>query len=227
MICSNRKLRSGLDNIRSVMHKNGYPNNSAITRNLQNFKAAKFGPSKCSVYFLLPWLGIVSRRFEKLRRLSVRRCYFAVEPRVVFTTRQLLPAAKKDVLPAFQHSNIIYQYLCYCDSRYVCRTSQSLSDRIKQHVPISIRTCQFSQDRSTLSRSCKSSYYSVSHDSAFCKHLLDNQLCALHYNNDRFFILFTGRSCFHLSALKATFIITLQPNLCRQKEFLYNLKIFD
>ena len=43
---------------------------------------------------------------NKLRR----RCYFAVEPRVMFTTRQLLPATKKDVFPTFQHSNIIYQY---------------------------------------------------------------------------------------------------------------------
>ena len=49
------------------------------------------------------------------------------------------------------------------------------------------------------------------------QHLLDNQLCALHYNNDRFSIISIGRSSFHLSALEATFIRTLQPNLCRQK----------
>ena len=79
----------------------------------------------------------------------VRRCYFAVEPqsnietvvepRVVFTTRKLLPATKTDVLPAFQHSNIIYQYLCHCDSRYVglylkrCRTgSNNIYQRASQ-----------------------------------------------------------------------------------------------
>ena len=72
------------------------------------------------------------------------------------------PSTKKDVFPAFQHSNIIYQYLCHYDSRYVGRTSRWLSDKIKQHVPKCIRTGQFSQDRSALSPS-KSSNYSVSH----------------------------------------------------------------
>ena len=68
MICSNSKLQSELDNIRSIMLKNGYPNhvvNSAITRKLQNFKRpVKFGPSKCSVYLHLSRLGTVSTRFD-------------------------------------------------------------------------------------------------------------------------------------------------------------------
>ena len=40
-----------------------------------------------------------------------------------------------------------------------------------------------------------------------------------------FCILAKGRSPFHLSALEATFIKTSNPILCRQKEFVYNLKI--
>ena len=39
-------------------------------------------------------------------------------------------------------------------------------------------------------------------------------------------ILFTGRSSFHFTALEATFIRTLQPNRCRQQEFVYSFKIF-
>ena len=114
MNCSNSKLQSELDNIRSVMIKNGYPNhifNSAISRKLQNFKKrVKFGSSKYSVYLHFPWLGTVSTRFKIRIMSSVRFCYFTVETCVVFTTRQLLPATRKDVLPSFQHSNIIYQY---------------------------------------------------------------------------------------------------------------------
>ena len=75
--------------------------------------------------------------FDEVRKQitsSVRRCYFTVESRIVFITSQLLPATKKNVLPAFQHSNIVYCYLCHCDSRYIGRTSQKLSDRIKQHI---------------------------------------------------------------------------------------------
>ena len=56
-----------------------------------------------------------------------------------YKTNQLLPVANKDVLPALQNRNVIYQFSCHCDSRYVGRTSQRLQDRIKQHVPKSIR----------------------------------------------------------------------------------------
>ena len=45
-------------------------------------------------------------------------------------------------MPALQKSNVIYQFSCHCDSRYVGRTSQRLQDRIKQHVPKSIRSCE-------------------------------------------------------------------------------------
>ena len=55
--------------------------------------------------------------------------------------------------------------------------------------------------------------------------LLDNAQCALHYSNEKFSILARGRSSFHLSALEATFIKSLNPFLCKQKEFVYSLKI--
>ena len=113
---------------------------------------------------------------------STRYCYFAVELHFVFTTRQLLPATKKDVFPAFHNSNIIYQCLCHSDSWCVGHTSL----RFKQHAPKSIKTGQFSKDRSALSGSCKFSNHSVSHDSAVGQHLVDTQLFALQHNNNRF-----------------------------------------
>ena len=61
-----------------------------------------------------------------------------MEPRFVYSTNELLSATNKDVLPALQKSNVIYQFSCHCDSRYVGGTSQRLQDRIKQHVPKSI-----------------------------------------------------------------------------------------
>ena len=83
-------------------------------------------------------------------RTAVKRCYFAVEPCIVYNTRLLLPVAKTDVLPAFHQSNIVHQFLCQCDSRYVGSTSQRLQQRIKQHVPKTILQEHISQDRSTL-----------------------------------------------------------------------------
>ena len=86
-------------------------------------RPTQLGPKKCPVYLHLPWLGNVSMRYEIQIKTAVKRCYIAVKPCIAYTTRQLLLAAKEDVLPAFHQSNIVYQFLCHCDSRYVGRTS--------------------------------------------------------------------------------------------------------
>ena len=132
-------------------------------------------------------------------KTAVKRCYFAVEPCIVYTTRQLLPAVKKDVLPAFDQSNIVYQFLCHCDSRYVGRTSQRLQQRIKLHVPKTILQKHISQNRSTLARSCKPirSFKTETSFSAIGQHLLQNPTCAHEYNDNKFSILAPGRTSFH------------------------------
>ena len=67
--------------------------------------------------------------------------------------------------------------------------------------------------------------FNLSLDSVIRLHHLRNPTCAQHYDDSMFSILVKGRSSFHLSALEATFIKTSNPILCRQKEFVYNLKI--
>ena len=108
-------------------------------------------------------------------------------------------------------------------------TFQRLQDRIKQHVPKSVRSCSSSQKRLLPARRCKSSTQtntqSLASDSAIGLHLLQNPTCAPHYDDSRFSILAQGRSLFHLSAFEATFIKTSNLALCRQKEFVYSLKI--
>ena len=42
---------------------------------------------------------------------------------------------------------------------------------------------------------------------------------------NNFIFLARGHSSFHISALEATFIKSLNPLLCKQKEFVYSLKI--
>ena len=116
-----------------------------MTMKMKQFHALpKFGLEKCPVCLRLPWLGSVSTRFEKQEKSAVKQCFSAVEPRVVCSTNELLPATNKDVLPALQKNNVIYQFSCHSDSRYVGRTSQRLQDRIKQHVSKSIRSCSSS-----------------------------------------------------------------------------------
>ena len=165
-------------------------------------------------------------KFEKQITSAVKRCFFSIEPCVIFNTQQLFPTIKKDMLPSHHHSNVIYQFLCHCDSRYVGRRSQRLEERIKQHVPRSIANPPALANCQSLSHSCKTNTCPQQfHESAIGQHLLDNAQCTLHYSNEKFSILAQGRSSFHLSALEVTFIKSLNPLLCKQKEFVYSLKI--
>ena len=179
---------------------------------------------KCPVYLHISWFGYVSMKFEKQITSAVKRCFFSVEPHVVFTTRQFLPATKKDVLSSHHQNNVIYQCVCHCDSRYVGRTSQRLEERIKQHIPKSITNRPTPHIRKSLPRPGKDTSPRQFHESAIGQHLLDNAQCALHYK-DKFSVLARARTSFHLSALEATFIKSLNPLLCKQKEFVYSLKI--
>ena len=47
--------------------------------------------------------------------------YVLIKTCVVFTTRFL--ATTKNVLPAHLYNDVIYQFVCYCDSQYVGHTS--------------------------------------------------------------------------------------------------------
>ena len=223
MICSKSKLDPELGKIRSILLENGYPEhaiNSDFKRKLQQLNSNPFHTvEKCPIYLHILWIGNTSMKFEKQITSAVKRCFSSVEPHVIFNTRQLLPAIKKDVLPSHHHSNVIYQFVCHSDSRYVGRTSQCLKERIKQHVPRSIANPPASPNRQSLSRSCKANTRPQQFlESSISQHLLDNAQCALHYSNEKFSILARGRSSFHLSALEATFIKSLNPLLCKQKE---------
>ena len=115
----------------------------------------------------------------------------------------------------------------YTNLVLMCRTSQRLQQRITQHVPKSVRGGHTFQDRTSLARSCKpiKSLNTEISSSAIGQHLLHNQLCAQNYSDDKFSILAHGRTAFHLLTLEATYIKTSKPNLCKQKEFVYSLKI--
>ena len=79
----------------------------------------KEGPQKCPLYLKLPWFGKISLNFEKQTKTAINRCFQAVESRIIFTTKKIVPAIHKYVLPFFQKSVVVYQYVCRCDCRYV------------------------------------------------------------------------------------------------------------
>ena len=80
--------------------------------------------------------------------------------------------------------------------------------------------------RSQPHRSCKRNDTKLDCDSAIGQHILDNDQCALKYDNKRFSILATARSSFHFNLLEAAYIKSRRLVLCRQKEFVHTLKLF-
>ena len=224
MICSNTKLKDEIYRLKEIFLDNGYPESFVlkhISMKISQFSEPKrFGPEKCPVYLRVTYTGKASLTLEKNVKAAVENCYGSVTTRVVFVSKQMLPTARKDVLPALQKSSVIYEYKCHCDSRYVGRTSQRLQDRIKQHVPKWLESTTTSQ-RSQPKRACKKTKSTPECDSAIGQHLLENDQCAANYNKSHFSILDTARSIFHLKLLEATYIRLRRPNLCRQKEFVY------
>ena len=229
MICSKTKLGSELDRVKQLLIENGYPDDvliSCIKQKLANFAAEKpCGPEKCPVYLKLPWIGNVSSRFENQINKAITSCFYAVKPRVVYNTKVMLPSAKKDSVPTTQKSCVVYEFSCRCEARYVGRSTQRLADRIKQHIPTSIRK-KNTTIREQPPPMCKNSNSKMKSDSAIAQHLIENPECAKTYSDDNFRIIGQARSSFHLSVLESVYIKTQNPVLCKQKEFIFSLGLF-
>ncbi|XP_065193140.1 uncharacterized protein LOC135824335 [Sycon ciliatum] len=139
-ICSPTKLQQELDFLRSVFVKNGYPQQllDKLLTTTPVVKERAIGPLPCRVFLCLPWKGKESRDTARVVKSLVEKTYFATNVVTVFTTIRSFTMLK-DVLPTLQLSHLIYYFECrQCGSRYVGRTLQHLSERIKQHVPLSI-----------------------------------------------------------------------------------------
>ena len=241
MICTKNKLEQEIDFIKTILLGNGYPEDTVlkhISKKIAQFSTAKpLRPENCPVYLRAPWIGSASQQLEHQVKSAVQNCYGAVSPRLIFSSQCMLPAAKKDVLPANQRSMVIYEYVCQCDCQFVDHTTQRLQQRIKQHVPKAIkqktnltqeqRTHRSQPTRTQPNRKCKEkskTQLEPESDSAIGQHLLQSNQCAHHYSDSHFKILTTARSQFHLNLLEAVYISRKKTDLCRQKQFIFTLQ---
>ena len=211
MIGSKTKLDSELDKVKQLLIENGYPTDvllSCINQKLSNFAAEKaLGPEKCPVNLKLPWIGNVSSKFENQINKAITSCFYAVKPHVVYKARVMLPSAKNDSTPTTQNCFVVYELSCRCEARYIGRTTQWLADRIKEHVPTSIRK-KSSTVREQPPCMCKNTYSKVNCESVIEQHLIANPECAKTYIDDNFQIIGQARSSFHLSVLESVYIKT-------------------
>ena len=95
----------------------------------------------------------------------------------------------------------------------------------KQHVPQWLRQQLTSPRRSQPHRSYKRNDTKPDCDCAIGQHLSENEQCALKCDNMRFSILATARSFSCLNLFEAVYIKTQHPVFCREKEFVYSLKL--
>ena len=90
---------------------------------------------------------------------------------------------------------------------------QRLPDRIKQHVPTSIRM-KSSTVREQPPRLCKNNNAKINCESALGQHLITSPECAKTYTDDNFRIIGQARSSYDLSVLESVYIKTQNPVLC-------------
>ena len=135
---------------------------------------------------------------------------------MVYNTRVMLPSTKKFSVPTTQKSCVVYESFCRCEARYVGRTTQRLADRIKQHVPTSIRK-KSNTVREQPPRLCKNKNAKITCESAIGQHPITNPECTKIYTDDNFRNIGQARSSFHVSVLESVYMKTQNPVLCREK----------
>ena len=104
------------------------------------------------------------------------------------------------------------------------RIKQRLADRIKQHVPMSIRKKSNTMIDSHLI--CVKTTILKFIVRLTGQHFITNPECAKTYTGDNFPMIGQARSSFHLSVLESVYIKTQNPVLRRQKEFVFSLGLF-
>ena len=62
--------------------------------------------------------------------------------------------------------------------------------------------------------------------SAICEHLILSPECAAEFNTNRFCVIGRARNRAVLDMLEAVYITTLQPELCKQMQFVKTLHLF-
>ena len=228
-ICSPATLMAELDFLRSVFLKNGYPGHvlDQVVTPTNTARDRIVGPRPCPILIRLPWIGKKSGELLKRTNTAVRLAYFAVEVHAVYSTSRAF-SLPKDVLPTPSISNVVYLYECrQCESRYVGKTSQHLSERIRQHVPRHlVEPAPDPSQKRKRGRPPKLKVSPSDYQSAIACHLAANDRCREKYCDGSFSILARARSQQHLNVLESMYIRRLNPVLCKQKMSVTNLLLF-
>ena len=137
------------------------------------------------MYLKLPWLREWSIRFDNRISHIISSAFPALKMLCCFSSRSTFSTTNKDILPLITLSNLVYSVTCACERRYIGKTTERLSENIKQHVPRHLRS---------------------NHDCliAVCYHVFD-----------LFSVVARAPNHFHLDVLEAMYIKLHIPVLCQ------------
>ena len=103
-------------------------------------------------------------------------------------------------------TNVIYEFKCICSETYVGRTSQKLETRIGQHIPVWLSKGKVRASESAIALHLIKTQHKVDPATAFS-------------------IITSTKKPFMLPILEALKIRSLSPVLCRQKQFVRQLRL--
>ena len=224
-ICSEEKLPAEIVKLKVLFAENGYPAGLVdrtikmvqLQRGTENRRVLAETSKDCC-YLRLPWIGPKSKEFREDIEGAIRTAFPTITPRVVFTTRHAFNGRVKDVLPPLTKSLVVYQFRCCCGQTYIGKTSKMLTERIDEHVPMTM----LEQPKvSGVTKKAKE-------DSAITRHFRESPACipAKEERTGLFSVITQARHQVHLDVLEALFIKKLAPSLCCQKQFSRTLFLF-
>ena len=211
-ICSAEFVAEEARFLKAVLYKNGYPPDF-VDSHSKPPKLRPFGPDKKKVFLELPFLGDqLADKYNKLIKKSISEAYFFIQPQVIWKCRRIPQRSLKDSTPANERRGIIYNFQCACSSTYVGRTSRTLDERVKEHVPRWLKTGRTMPPRSTnLPKS------------SITQHLTSCTYADLAHLHSYFSTLYDRVPGFKAHILEALLIGQRLPDLCRQKNGVYRL----
>ncbi len=163
----------------------------------------KYGPQKCPVYMKMPWLGKFSLRSEDQTRTTITKSFGGANPRLVFSTRKVLPSTCKDCIPITQK---VWLFTNFQAVRCQVRRSHFLEikrqdEKVCSYFILTFTNTIFDKGGKPLRNARQ--LPTLKHDIAIGQHLLDHLECAEHYCLQ---IIGRARSLFHLSVCESAHI---------------------
>ena len=150
-ICTPSLLQDELDSLRLIFTENRFPINiiNKCIEQAMEVKSVATEEDKTKNVFRLPYIGQKSSELGHRIKKQVAAAYPTVKTALSLTTMYAFQKFAKESLPTTTKSSVIYYYTCACEATHVGKTTQRLTERIKQHIPDKI-----SKQRSEKNRLC-------------------------------------------------------------------------